>query len=93
MRGEQVRNWFARQLMLPEWMIDIPDNLSQDWYVFARPARKRCFVVASNGTTVSRQRNGSTLHCFPSALPNGAKTREPSGPAHSYSTLDCIFHE
>ncbi|CAL1405746.1 unnamed protein product [Linum trigynum] len=93
MRGEQVRNWFARQLMLPEWMIDIPDNLSQDWYVFARPAGKRCFVVASNGTTVSRQRNGSILHCFPSALPNGAKTREPSGPAHSYSILDCIFHE
>ncbi|CAN1129893.1 SNUPN [Linum perenne] len=92
-RAAEVRKSFASQLMLPEWMIDIPDHLNQDWYVFARPAGKRCFVVASNGTTVSRERNGSILHNFPSALPNGAKTRQPSGPAHSYSILDCIFHE
>ncbi|KAJ4835220.1 hypothetical protein Tsubulata_021047 [Turnera subulata] len=93
LRGAEARKWFAGQLMLPEWMIDVPDRLSQDWYVFARPAGKRCFVVSSNGTTVSRQRNGSILHRFPSALPNGAKTRDVSGPASSYSILDCIFHE
>ncbi|XVF08705.1 hypothetical protein REPUB_Repub07fG0026500 [Reevesia pubescens] len=93
LRGPEVRKWFARQLMLPEWMIDVPDRLSQDWYVFARPAGKRCFVVSSNGTTVSRQRNGSILHHFPSALPAGAKTRDGSGSAQSYCILDCIFHE
>ncbi|KAK8486406.1 hypothetical protein V6N12_030492, partial [Hibiscus sabdariffa] len=79
--------------MLPEWMIDVPDRLSQDWYVFARPAGKRCFVVSSNGTTVSRQRNGSILHHFPLALPAGSKTRDGSGSAQSYCILDCIFHE
>jgi len=42
--------------------------------------------------TISRARNGSILHRFPSALPNGSK-REISGPASSYSILDCIFHE
>ncbi|XWS60273.1 hypothetical protein CRYUN_Cryun07bG0022300 [Craigia yunnanensis] len=93
LRGPEVRKWFARQLMLPEWMIDVPDRLSQDWYVFGRPAGKRCFVVSSNGTTVSRQRNGSILHHFPSALPAGAKTRDGSGSALSYCILDCIFHE
>uniref|UniRef100_A0A2P2JMP8 Snurportin-1 n=1 Tax=Rhizophora mucronata TaxID=61149 RepID=A0A2P2JMP8_RHIMU len=94
LRGAAVRKWFARQLMLPEWMIDVPDRLSQDWYVFARPAGKRCFVVSSNGTTISRLRNGSILHRFPSALPNGAKkTKDISGPGQSYSILDCIFHE
>ncbi|KAF2311501.1 hypothetical protein GH714_024399 [Hevea brasiliensis] len=93
LKGAEARKWFARQLMLPEWMIDVPDCLAQDWYVFARPAGKRCFVVSSNGTTVSRQRNGSILHRFPSALPNGAKTRDVSGPSQSYSILDCIFHE
>ena len=61
--------------------------------MFARPAGKRCFVVSTNGTTVSRQRNGSILHRFPSALPNGAKKRDGSGPNHSYCILDCIFHE
>nr|GEV53055.1 snurportin-1 [Tanacetum cinerariifolium] len=60
-------------------------------YVFARPSGKRCFVVSSNGTTVSRLRNGSLLHRFPSDLPNGAKTRDRS--AQSYCILDCIFHE
>ncbi|KAJ9140167.1 hypothetical protein P3X46_030847 [Hevea brasiliensis] len=93
LKGAEARKWFARQLMLPEWMIDVPDCLARDWYVFARPAGKRCFVVSSNGTTVSRQRNGSILHRFPSALPNGAKTRDVSGPSQSYSILDCIFHE
>ncbi|KAG8053727.1 hypothetical protein GUJ93_ZPchr0001g33115 [Zizania palustris] len=42
--------------------------------------------------TISRVRNGSILHRFPSALPNGSK-RDISGPASSYSILDCIFHE
>jgi snurportin-1 len=61
-------------------------------HVFARPAGKRCLVVSSNGLTISRARNGSILHRFPSALPNGSK-RDISGPASSYSILDCIFHE
>ncbi|XP_010907560.1 uncharacterized protein [Elaeis guineensis] len=93
LRGLEARRWFARQLMLPEWMIDVPPYLDRDWYVFARPAGMRCFVVSSNGTTVSRLRNGSVLHQFPSLLPSGARRKDLSGPAHSYCILDCIFHE
>ncbi|KAK9748313.1 hypothetical protein RND81_02G049700 [Saponaria officinalis] len=62
-------------------------------YVLARPAGKRCFVVSINGTTVSRLRNGSVLHHFPSGLPCGARTRDNSGSSQSYCILDCIFHE
>lgn len=90
-RGAEARRWFAKQLMLPEWMIDVPDNLNTDWYVFARPAGKRCFVVSSNGTTISRLRNGTLLHRFPSALPSGSKTNNKS--SQSYCILDCVFHE
>ncbi|XP_057728459.1 uncharacterized protein LOC130944248 [Arachis stenosperma] len=93
LKGAEARKWFAKQLMHPEWMIDIPENLSQDWFVFARPSGKRCFVVSCNGTTISRLRNGSILHRFPSELPNGARRKDSSGPAQSYSILDCIFHE
>ncbi|XP_039126030.1 snurportin-1 [Dioscorea cayenensis subsp. rotundata] len=93
LKGSEARRWFARQLMLPEWMIDVPPHLDNDWYVFPRPAGKRCFVVSSNGTTVSRLRNGSVLHYFPSALPNGARNKDVSGPASAYCILDCIFHE
>ncbi|CAH1423822.1 unnamed protein product [Lactuca virosa] len=62
-------------------------------YVFARPSGKRCFVVSSNRTTISRLRNGSLFHRFPSSLPNGARTIEGSRSAQSYCILDCIFHE
>ncbi|XP_078170278.1 snurportin-1 protein [Carex rostrata] len=93
LRGPEARRWFATQLMLPEWMVDVPPLLDSDWYVFSRPSGKRCFVVSSNGTTVSRLRNGSILHRFPSSLPNGARTKDVSGPSSSYSILDCIFHE
>lgn len=61
--------------------------------MLARPAGKRCFVVSTDGVTVSRLRNGSVLHHFPSALPGGARKKGVSGPAQSYSILDCIFHE
>ncbi|CAI9093361.1 OLC1v1028848C1 [Oldenlandia corymbosa var. corymbosa] len=90
LRGAEARRWFAKQLMLPEWMIDVPPNLATDWYVFARPAGKRCFVVSSNGITISRLRNGILLHRFPSALPSGSRKNSSS---QSYSILDCIFHE
>lgn len=31
LRGHEARLWFAKQLMHPEWMIDVPDNLNTDW--------------------------------------------------------------
>ncbi|XP_057439258.1 uncharacterized protein LOC130731086 [Lotus japonicus] len=92
LKGSEARKWFSKQLMHPEWMIDIPDSLSPNWFVFARPSGKRCFVVSCNGTTISRLRNGSVLHRFPSALPSGARKKD-SGSSQSYSILDCIFHE
>lgn len=33
LRGVEGRRWFATQLMLPEWMIDVPDELCHDWFV------------------------------------------------------------
>lgn len=33
LRGVEGRRWFATQLMLPEWMIDVPDRLCHDWFV------------------------------------------------------------
>lgn len=37
LRGPEVRRWFARQLMLPEWMIDVPPNLNSDWFASINP--------------------------------------------------------
>eukprot|EP00850_Spirogloea_muscicola_P012292 SM000079S22410 [mRNA] locus=s79:78003:79786:- [translate_table: standard] len=59
----------------------------------ARPDGRRCLVVASHGTTVSRLRSGHVLHRFPSALPNGARARGVAAPAHVFCILDAVFHE
>lgn len=32
LRGPEARRWFATQLMLPEWMVDVPPLLDSDWY-------------------------------------------------------------
>ncbi|CAM6102318.1 unnamed protein product [Calypogeia fissa] len=93
LRGAKARAWFSKQLMLPEWMIDIPLRLQHDWYVMSRPAGQRCVVVSSHGSTVSRLRNGRVLHVFPSALPNGARTRDVSAASSVFCILDCIFNE
>lgn len=31
LKGLRAREFFARQLMLPEWMVDIPSYLKKDW--------------------------------------------------------------
>jgi snurportin-1 len=31
LRGSDARRWFARQIMLPEWMVDAPPHLASDW--------------------------------------------------------------
>ena len=33
LRGSDARRWFARQIMLPEWMVDAPPRLASDWSV------------------------------------------------------------
>lgn len=32
LKGLRAREFFSRQLMLPEWMVDIPPYLKKDWY-------------------------------------------------------------
>uniref|UniRef100_K3W9X0 Snurportin-1 n=1 Tax=Globisporangium ultimum (strain ATCC 200006 / CBS 805.95 / DAOM BR144) TaxID=431595 RepID=K3W9X0_GLOUD len=97
-RVKQRREHFAKQLMVPEWMIDIPRDLNgkgsetgAGWYVLPRPEGKRCLVIANNGITVARIPSGSILKRFPSALPSGSHKTNAS--TESYCILDCIFHE
>ena len=37
----------AQQLMVPEWMTDIPPDLPSSWLVMPRPEGKRCLVISS----------------------------------------------
>ncbi|DBA86304.1 TPA: hypothetical protein ACH3X2_005543 [Trebouxia sp. C0005] len=89
---ESLREYYARQLMQPEWLTDMPENLCSEWYVMPRPEGRRCLVISSQQMTISRHRNGSILHRFPSILPNGSRA-SMAGSGNDFCILDCIFHE
>lgn len=97
-RVKRRRERFCRQLMVPEWMVDIPRDLNgsgsalgEGWYVLPRPEGKRCLVVASGGRTIARIQSGSVLRKFPSSLPGGSHKTNRGNDA--YCILDCIFQE
>jgi len=39
---------FVMQLMLSEWMLEVPDNFTDDWVMVPCPVGKRSLVIASN---------------------------------------------
>ena len=61
-------------------------------YVMPRPEGRRCLVISSQHTTISRHRNGSILHKFSSTLPNGSRD-SAAGSGDNFCILDCVFHE
>ena len=79
---------WSRQLMIPEWMVEIPPDLGTEWLVMPRPEGDRCLVVAERGRTISRKQNGCVLENFVCGLPGGNEQNRSS-----YKTvLDCIFN-
>ncbi|CAI5726985.1 unnamed protein product [Peronospora effusa] len=97
-RVKKRREHFSKQLMTPEWLIDVPKDLNgcgsalgEGWYVLPRPEGKRCLVVANGGNTIVRIPAGSILKKFPSALPCGSHKTNKSN--DGYCILDCIYQE
>ncbi len=69
--GGKHMNKFADVLMLSEWLVDIPGELSTEWTMVPCPVGRRCLIVASNGSTKCYAKNGRLLSTFQSALPGG----------------------
>ncbi|CAI5712524.1 unnamed protein product [Peronospora destructor] len=97
-RVKKRREHFSKQLMTPEWLIDVPKDLNgsgsalgEGWYVLPRPEGKRSLVVANGGNTIARSPAGSILKKFPSALPCGSHKTNKSN--DGYCILDCIYQE
>ena len=86
------RNPYRNQLMLSEWLVDVPEDFEQNWLFVVCPIGKRCLVISSLGTTSSYNRAGHLVNNFPSLLPGGcAHTYRLS--SRDYCILDCIYHE
>uniref|UniRef100_A0A158Q7J7 Nucleolar protein 6 n=1 Tax=Elaeophora elaphi TaxID=1147741 RepID=A0A158Q7J7_9BILA len=101
-KGNRKRNHnrYADELMLSEWLVDIPESLSKDWICIPCPVGKRCLVVASNGVTTAYSKSGFLITQFHSYLPGGNHPCRGewinmeeldlvlSG---TYTLLDCVF--
>uniref|UniRef100_A0A8C5WTX3 Snurportin-1 n=1 Tax=Laticauda laticaudata TaxID=8630 RepID=A0A8C5WTX3_LATLA len=82
---------YANQLMLSEWLIDVPPDLDQEWLFVVCPTGKRALVVASRGTTAAYTKSGFCVNQFPSLLPGGNRLNSATG--KEYTILDCIYNE
>lgn len=93
MRKKRIKkNPYRNQLMLSEWLTDVPEDFSENWLFTICPVGKRCLVIASYGTTSAYNRMGQLINNFPSLLPGGSgKTYRIA--SRDYSILDCIYHE
>lgn len=82
---------YANQLMLSEWLVDVPADLSSDWLMVVCPVGKRSLVVASKGSTTSYTKSGYCVNRFPSLIPGG--NRHNSALGKDYTILDCIYSD
>ncbi|KAL6474637.1 hypothetical protein MHYP_G00181980, partial [Metynnis hypsauchen] len=82
---------YANQLMLSEWLVDVPVDLGSDWLLVVCPVGKRALIVASKGSTASYTKSGYCVNRFPSLLPGG--NRHNSAMGKDYTILDCIYSE
>ncbi|XP_041283572.1 snurportin-1 [Onychostruthus taczanowskii] len=89
--GKKLPKRYANQLMLSEWLVDVPSDLEQEWVVVVCPVGKRALVVASRGTTAAYTKSGFCVNRFPSLLPGGNWHNSTSDKV--YSILDCIYSE
>ncbi|XP_026670976.1 snurportin-1 [Ceratina calcarata] len=78
---------YANQLMMSEWMLEVPQDLLEKWTMVPCPQGKRTLIVACKGVTKVYNKRGYLLAKFHSALPGG-NSLEHRG---SCTILDCIW--
>ncbi|XP_063053837.1 snurportin-1 [Engraulis encrasicolus] len=82
---------YANQLMLSEWLVEVPAELETDWLLAVCPVGKRSLVIASKGSTAAYTKSGYCVNRFPSGLPGGNRHNNAIG--KDYTILDCIYSE
>ncbi|CAD5123814.1 DgyrCDS12125 [Dimorphilus gyrociliatus] len=86
--------FYKNQLMLSEWLIDVPENFQDNFIMVACPTGKRVLVVAAKGKTKVFSKSGrKILGDFPSELPGGNVRQSSVHFGKTETVLDCIFNE
>jgi len=83
-RAEKYLNLF----MIPEWLIETPKDLGEEWTVMARPEGQRCLVRSRGQKTVCRGKNGGVMFSFNSKLPGGNPAQQKGE-----AILDCVYQK
>lgn len=79
---------FKHELLLSEWMLEIPSDLKENWVCKPRPEGKRCLVKANVGVTTRVYLHNQRRFKFSSALPNGSQYHASGSKP---TILDCIY--
>lgn len=78
-------------LQFPEWMLSVPNDISQQWCCKPRPEGKRVQIVTSQGHTISKSLTSKVYHSFVSALPKQVTILDAIVTAENvYYVLDVI---
>ncbi|XP_011638087.1 snurportin-1 [Pogonomyrmex barbatus] len=75
------------QMMLSEWMLEIPQDLTENWIMVPCPVGHRTRLVSRMGVTMAYSRKGVLCSVFPSALPGG----NPDTALRHSAIVDCIW--
>ncbi|CAL1544975.1 unnamed protein product [Lymnaea stagnalis] len=81
--------FYKDQLMLSEWLVEVPSDFATEWITVLCPVAKRCLIVASKGTTRAYTKSGYCMNSFPSHLPGGYRKNVEK----ETTILDCLFNE
>ncbi|KAF9397232.1 hypothetical protein BGX21_009088 [Mortierella sp. AD011] len=85
------RNPFRDQMMVPEALTDIPEDLDANYYIVPLPIGHRCFVISADGKTTARLPSGQLLvSAFESSLPAGS-SQYRGNRRSDYCILDCVY--
>lgn len=89
-RHKKLYKSYRNQLMLSEWLVEVPEDLSTHWILILCPEGRRNFVIASNGLTKVYSKSGKLVKKFASNLPGGNRNQNRR---QKYTILDCVFSE
>jgi len=91
-RQRRLRKTYKNQLMLSEWLVEVPVDMEDKWLMILCPEGRRNLVIASNGSTKVYSKSGKQVKSFPSNLPGGNRGQS-RGRGEKHTILDCIFSE
>ncbi|XP_008558106.1 snurportin-1 isoform X1 [Microplitis demolitor] len=85
--NSKKRKLYINTLMLSEWMIDVPEDFIDKWFMLPCPKGRRALIVACKGKTQVFTRRGNKIIEFNSVLPGGNYGEHNK----NCTILDCIW--